>query len=145
MWCWVWSCCALRWMAAPPPPTLWWEERKREREREGRGGRERDGEQQLHYLTTCSLEVLQMSFLFRTGLQFRFTVQKLHLCCNRLDTQCILRVHSWLLIPRNELEKLGPKGCANECISRQGSVIEDWKWHTVGFPCGMRLFVFQLC
>lgn len=42
------------------------------------------------------------------------------------------------------LEKLGPKGCAGECISQQGSVSEDWKWHTVCTLNGMRLSASQL-
>lgn len=60
MWCWVWSCCVLRWIGAPPPPTLWWVERAGETER---------GEQLTYpqYLTTCSLELLQMGFSFRTA------------------------------------------------------------------------------
>lgn len=110
--------------------------------------REREGERGATNLPTVSHHLLSGNasdgLLVKDRLAIPiFTLQKCHLCCYRLDIQRVIRVRSRLLLSGEALGKLGPKGCANECISWQGSVIEDRKWHTVGSPYGMRLFIFQ--
>lgn len=135
MWCWVWSCCVLRWMRAPPPPTLWWVERERER-----------GEQLK--LPTVSHHLLSGNasdgLVVRNQLAIPFLRRKNDIYVAIVQTSSASLECALSYFYQGEaLEKLGPKGSASECISWQGSVIEDWKWHT-GDPHGMRLFVSQL-
>lgn len=44
---------------------------------------------------------------------FRFTLQRWHLCCRRLDIQCVLRVRSRLLYTRRRRERGGRKRLTN--------------------------------
>lgn len=138
IWCGVWSCCVLRWMGAPPPPTLWWvEERKREK-----------GETNLptvsHHLlfgkASVGLLVCDLSAVpFPTCSE-----KKWHFCRCRSSIRCVLRVRFRLLSSGGSArETWDRRDAPASAYLDRNQFSEDWKWHTVGDPYGMRLSTLQ--